>query len=114
MKHTCEFCNQECKYISSNVDERLYSLLMWFTCETCNVGYEKHSDGNLLMTRFYTYLNNKKYALDFFHSFQEARIIYIPDNIEDAIIVVLNIENIYSKITPLNCQSKIKTYITFS
>lgn len=114
MKHTCEFCSQQCKYVSQDVDEQIYGLPLWFTCKTCNVGYEKHLNGNLIMTRFYAYLNGKTYSLDLIHSFKEARIIYIPDNVEDTIVVVLNIKDIDFKITPNNCHSKIETYITFS
>lgn len=114
MIHICEYCNQECRYVSQEVDERIYALPVWFSCDTCNVSYEKSLQGNLIMTRFSTILNGKRYYLDLLHFAPEAKILQIPDNMKKPIVIVLEIKNIDTKITPLNCKSKIETYITFS
>jgi hypothetical protein len=111
MKHQCSFCKQDCKLALQ--DDEFY-LTAWFSCESCNVGFQKHIGGRLELTRFYANFRNHRYCLDLRHNIQETQILQLPDKVEDTVIIVFGLPYVIQGVTPENCQAKIETYITFS
>src|SRR5574339_1080630 len=101
MKHPCSFCNQDCKAVLT--DDEFY-MSAWFTCEQCNVSYQKHLGGKLDLTRLYANFRGHRYCLDLRHDRQETQILQLPDKVEDTVIIVLTLPYIIEGLTPQNAQ----------
>lgn len=110
VRYICQFCGNATKYIYSHhtIPEDT------FKCFKCDTYFIADRTGKLNQMSMNCSLKEKKYQLQMWYIHNMTRIIILPDNKEDTIIIVAEFPGTLSKVNPKNISNKIETYITFS